>query len=220
MRKKRRPREKTTGERRTLDCRAVRARSRSLSTLAHAAESCTGCPLYLDTTQTVFGSGRRDTDIILVGEQPGDQEDRTGEPFVGPAGAVLWHCVEKAGVDRIEVYVTNAVKHFKHEPRGKRRLHKTPTTLEAEACHPWLVAELVAVRAHVVVTLGAVAARSLAGKPVSVAQAANELFAVDGRDLLVTYHPSAALRAEEQAADIRAGIIADLRRAERLADSG
>ncbi len=192
--------------------------SRSLTTLARAAQSCTGCPLYVDTTQTVFGSGRRDADIILVGEQPGDQEDRKGEPFVGPAGGVLWRCVATAGLDANRLYVTNAVKHFKHETRGKRRLHKKPTTLEAEACHPWLEAELVAVRAKVVVALGAVAARALAGRHVSVTRSADELFEVDGRQLLVTYHPSAALRAEEQAAEIRARIIADLRRAEYLAD--
>jgi uracil-DNA glycosylase len=194
--------------------------SRSLATLARAAQSCTGCPLYIDTTQTVFGSGRRDADIILVGEQPGDQEDRKGEPFVGPAGAVLWRCVEKAGVEPNRLYVTNAVKHFKHEARGKRRLHKKPTTLEAEACHPWLAAELGAVRAKVVVALGAVAARALMGKPVAVSRSADEVFEVDGRQVLVTYHPSAALRAEEQAVAIRARIVADLRRAEQLADSG
>ena len=194
--------------------------SRSLATLARAAQSCTGCPLYIDTTQTVFGSGRRDADIVLVGEQPGDQEDRKGEPFVGPAGAVLWRCIEKAGLDPNRLYVTNAVKHFKHETRGKRRLHKKPTTLEAEACHPWLAAELVAVRAKVVVALGAVAARALAGKPVAVTRSADAVFELDGRQLLVTYHPSAALRAEEQANEIRARIVADLRRAEHLADSG
>ena len=191
--------------------------SRSLTALARAAQSCTGCPLYIDTTQTVFGSGPRDADIILVGEQPGDQEDRQGEPFVGPAGAVLWRCVEKAEVDPGRLYVTNAVKHFKHENRGKRRLHKKPTTLEAEACHPWLDAELRAVRAPVVVALGAVAARALTGKPVSVTKSADEVFEVDGRQLLVTYHPSAALRAEEQAAQIRERIVADLRRAARFA---
>jgi len=191
--------------------------SRSLAALARAAQSCTGCPLYIDTTQTVFGSGQRDADIILVGEQPGDQEDRKGEPFVGPAGAVLWRCVEKAGLDRDRLYVTNAVKHFKHETRGKRRLHKKPTTLEAEACHPWLDAELRAVKARVVVALGAVAARALVGKPVSVTRSADEVFEIDGRQLLVTYHPSAALRAEEQAAEIRERIVADLRRGARIA---
>ena len=133
--------------------------SRSLAALQKAALVCTGCPLYQDTTQTVFGAGSRDADIILVGEQPGDQEDKQGEPFVGPAGRVLWRCVEKAQLDPQRLYITNAVKHFKHETRGKRRLHKKPTTLEAEACHPWLEAELEAVRANVVVALGAVAAR-------------------------------------------------------------
>ena len=190
--------------------------SRSLPVLEKAARACTGCPLYEDTTQTVFGAGPRSADIMLVGEQPGDQEDKQGEPFVGPAGRVLWRCVEQAHVDPARLYVTNAVKHFKHETRGKRRLHKKPTTLEAEACHPWLQAELNAVRAKVVVALGAVAARAIVGKPVSVTRAEGQSFDVDGKVVLVTYHPSAALRAEEQAGAIRSRIVADLRRAARM----
>ena len=190
--------------------------SRSLKVLEKAALACTGCPLYEDTTQTVFGAGTRTADIILVGEQPGDQEDKKGEPFVGPAGRVLWQCVERAQIDPARLYVTNAVKHFKHETRGKRRLHKKPTTLEAEACHPWLEAELAAVDARVVVALGAVAARSLVGKTVSVSKSEGETFDVGDRVALVTYHPSAALRAEEEAAAIRHRIVSDLARAARM----
>ena len=190
--------------------------SRSLAALQKAALVCTGCPLYQDTTQTVFGAGSRDADIILVGEQPGDQEDKQGEPFVGPAGRVLWRCVEKAQLDPQRLYITNAVKHFKHETRGKRRLHKKPTTLEAEACHPWLEAELEAVRAKVVVALGAVAARALMGTPISVTKSEGETYEVGAKLALVTYHPSAALRAEEEAAAIRHRIVSDLERASRM----
>src|SRR5215211_3269581 len=117
-----------------------------LDELAAAAAGCTGCPLYQGTTQTVFGQGRSRARLMLVGEQPGDVEDKKGRPFVGPAGAVLWACVEEAGIDRDELYATNAVKHFKHEDRGPRRLHKKPTGGEVEACHPWLDAEVAALR--------------------------------------------------------------------------
>ena len=136
-------------------------RSRSVATLASAAASCTACPLHRDAIQTVFGKGPSRAPILLVGEQPGDVEDKKGLPFVGPAGAVLWSCLEDAGIDRDAVFATNAVKHFKHELRGKRRLHKKPNVDEIEACHPWLDAEVDAVRPRVIVALGAVAARSL-----------------------------------------------------------
>ena len=115
--------------------------SRRLADLREAARTCTGCPLHCDTTQTVFGEGPDDATLVLVGEQPGDQEDRQGHPFVGPAGRVLWECLADAGVDRDSLYVTNAVKHFKHERQGTRRLHKKPSTAEVKACHPWLDAE-------------------------------------------------------------------------------
>jgi DNA polymerase len=192
-------------------------KSRSLKVLEKAALACTGCPLHQDTTQTVFGAGARDADIVLVGEQPGDQEDKRGEPFVGPAGRVLWQCVERAQIDRARLYVTNAVKHFKHETHGKRRLHKKPTTLEAEACHPWLEAELEAVEAKVIVALGAVAARSLVGRTVSVTKSEGETYDLGNRVAIVTYHPSAALRAEEEARAIRHRIVVDLERASRMA---
>jgi DNA polymerase len=187
--------------------------SRRLSVLAEAAATCRGCPLYRNATQTVFGEGRRDAPLILVGEQPGDREDVQGHPFVGPAGHVLWRCVEEAGIDRKQVFATNAVKHFKHEMRGKRRLHKRPNTGEVEACHPWLRAELEAVNGRVVVALGAVAARSLLDKPVPIAKSRNTPFERDGRIVLVTYHPSAVLRADEAAAEIRAALVDDLRSA-------
>lgn len=157
--------------------------------------------------------------MMLVGEQPGDVEDRRGIPFVGPAGGVLMRCLETAEIDPSSVYMTNAVKHFKHEARGKRRIHKKPGTAEVEACHPWLDAELDAVRAPVIVALGAVAARSLLGKSMSIAASRGQQFDIGGRTTLVTYHPSAVLRADDRAAQVRAALIEDLRRAKRLADS-
>jgi uracil-DNA glycosylase len=189
-------------------------KSRRIDVLASAAQQCTGCDLYRDATQTVFGEGPSRATLILVGEQPGDQEDRQGQPFVGPAGGVLRRCLDEAGIPRERVYVTNAVKHFKHETRGKRRLHKRPTTEEIEACHPWLDAELAAVRAPVVVALGATAARALVGRTVGIVASRGKPFEVNGRTVFVTYHPSAALRAREEAAQIRADIVADLRAAD------
>ena len=192
--------------------------TRRLSVLAEAAEECRGCPLYRDAIQTVFGEGRRDAPLILVGEQPGDREDVQGHPFVGPAGHVLWRCIDEAGIDRTRVFATNAVKHFKHEVRGKRRLHKRPNTAEVEACHPWLRAELEVIRGRVVVALGAVAARSLIGKPVPVAKSRGKTFELDGgRVVLVTYHPSAVLRADEAAEEIRTALVTDLRAADAAA---
>ena len=152
---------------------------------------------------------------MLVGEQPGDQEDRAGRPFVGPAGRVLWECVEEAGLSPDDVYTTNAVKHFKHEARGKRRLHKKPNSAEIEACHPWIEAELRAVRPSVVVVLGATAARSLLGRTTAIAASRGERFLVHGRPTLVTYHPSAVLRADDRASEIRAALVDDLRLAHR-----
>src|SRR6185369_9744921 len=136
---------------------------RTLSALAVAASACRGCPLYEDAKQTVFGSGRPSARLMLVGEQPGDQEDKEGEPFVGPAGKLLDRALEEAGIDRSEAYVTNAVKHFKWRPRGNRRLHQTPRAGEIEACKPWLQAELEAVQPLGILGLGATAARALFG---------------------------------------------------------
>lgn len=184
-------------------------RSRSIAKLARAAAGCTGCPLYRDAIQTVFGKGSSGA-ILLVGEQPGDVEDKKGLPFVGPAGAVLWSCLEDAAIDRDLIFATNAVKHFKHEVRGKRRMHKKPNTAEIEACHPWLRAEIAAVRPTVIVALGAVAARSLFGRPVPIGTSRGERLEVDGIPAYVTYHPSAVLRADERASEIRAALVADL----------
>jgi uracil-DNA glycosylase len=194
--------------------------SRSVAKLTEAAASCTGCPLYRDAIQTVFGKGSKKAAILLVGEQPGDVEDKRGIPFVGPAGAVLWSCLEEAGVDRGDLFATNAVKHFKHEVRGKRRLHKRPVTAEIEACHPWLQAEIAAVRPDVIVALGAVAARSLLGRTVAIAASRKQAFEVEGIPVHVTYHPSAVLRADERAAEIRAALVADLGSARRAAAGG
>nr|MBA3288061.1 uracil-DNA glycosylase [Acidimicrobiia bacterium] len=143
--------------------------SRELDVLAEAPVNCTGYPLHVDTTQTMFGAGSADATIILVGEQPGDREDRAGQPFVGPAGRVLQECLDDAGIVRDGTYTTNAVKHFQHERRGSSRLHRRPTTAEVDACHPWLDAELAAVPdATTVVALGATAARGLLGTSVPI----------------------------------------------------
>jgi uracil-DNA glycosylase family protein len=172
----------------------------SLPALRQAALACRGCPLYRDTTQTVFGAGRKSARLMLVGEQPGDAEDRAGRPFVGPAGRLLDTALEEAGIDPLEIYITNVVKHFKHETRGGRRFHKTPKRAEIEACRPWIDSEIAVVRPKVLVCLGATAARALLGPGVRVT--------VDrGRDLptslaphaLVTIHPSAVLRIPESA---------------------
>jgi len=163
----------------------------------------------------VFGEGARSSSLLLIGEQPGDQEDGRGHPFVGPAGRVLWSCVDAAGISRDDVYATNAVKHFKHERRGKRRLHKKPTTAEIEACHPWLEAELRAVRPAVVVVLGATAARSLIGRTTGIAANRGQRLVVHGLPTVVTYHPSAVLRADDRAAEIRQALVDDLQLARR-----
>src|ERR1044071_2467397 len=137
--------------------------TRDLDELADAAHSCKGCDLYLNATQTVFGAGIPDAEMMLIGEQPGDQEDKAGTPFVGPAGKLLDKALDAAGIDRDRLYVTNAVKHFKFTlpERGKRRIHKTPRRTEVVACRPWLLAELAAVEPDVVVLLGATAAKAL-----------------------------------------------------------
>ncbi len=192
-------------------------RSKSIETLANAAEGCRGCPLYKDTTQVVFGRGPKNALLILVGEQPGAVEDKRGLPFVGPAGAVLWQCVEDAGIDRQSIYATNAVKHFKHEIRGKRRIHKTPNAEEIAACHPWIDAELNALTGSTIVALGAVATRSLLGKSLPIGKSRDTTFTLSGRSVVVTYHPSAVLRADDRAAEIRAALVHDLRRAARIA---
>jgi uracil-DNA glycosylase len=167
----------------------------SLTSLATDAKDCRRCPLYRLATQTVFGEGPAHAPVMLVGEQPGDQEDLQGRPFVGPAGKILDRALADAGVDRSRVYVTNAVKHFKFEPRGKKRLHKKPNAGEIEACKWWLDQELDLIKPALIVALGATAARALAGRPIAIGTARGHLIDLrDGLPGLVTIHPSFLLR--------------------------
>lgn len=199
--------------------------SRSLPVLRKAAEKCRGCPLWKLGTQTVFGEGPAHARVIMIGEQPGDQEDRAGQPFVGPAGRLLDTALVQAGIDRRIVYVTNAVKHFKWEPVGKRRLHKKPSAREVAACRPWLEAELDALRPDILVALGATAAQSLRGTAFRVTRERGKVFrgvALIGIErpvpcFVATIHPSAILRgdpAEREAA--LAAFVADLKIVEKL----
>lgn len=169
---------------------------RDLDSLEEASQGCQGCPLYRDATQTVFGAGNPDAELMLVGEQPGRKEDEAGEPFVGPAGKVLERALEEAGMRREAVYITNAVKHFKSEPTDGMRRGLKPNISEINACRPWLEEEIEVVQPEIIIALGAVAARTLAGRPLTVGEAIGNWLETDGgRDLIVTYHPSAALRA-------------------------
>ena len=170
----------------------------SVKALEAAAGKCRGCDLYKTATQVVFGSGPKSARIMFVGEQPGDQEDRQGEPFVGPAGAVLDKALADAGLARDEVYVTNAVKHFKWEPRGKRRIHKKPRASEIRACRPWLEAELRSIRPQVVVCLGATAAQSVMGSSFRLMQQRGQVVSSTlAPRVVATIHPSAVLRAPD-----------------------
>ena len=172
----------------------------SIATLRTAAEGCRGCDLYKRATQVVFGEGPRSARVMFVGEQPGDQEDRQGAPFVGPAGALLDKALEEAGIPRSQVYVTNAVKHFKWEPRGKRRIHKKPRVSEIKACRPWLEAELKAVTPAVIVCLGATAAQSVLGPQFKLMQNRGRVLPgpLPGAERIVaTIHPSSVLRAPD-----------------------
>jgi len=193
-----------------------------LAELREAAADCRGCGLYKNATQTVFGEGPAQARVILVGEQPGDQEDRQGRPFVGPAGEILARALADAGIPRSQAYVTNAVKHFKWTPdsRGKRRLHAKPNGGEVRACRPWLEAEMAALKPRVLVILGATAGQALLGSGFRVG-------AMRGRDLeetewaphvVATLHPSAVLRAPDDAAraEMYDGLVLDLRLAARL----
>ena len=181
--------------------------------LAAEAAGCTRCDLYKLGTQTVFGDGPDDAEVMLVGEQPGDKEDLAGEPFVGPAGRILDEGLVAAGIDRSTTYVTNAVKHFKWEPRGKVRLHKTPNRAEQVACRPWLDAELEAVRPKVLVCLGATAAKSLLGSSFKVTQSRGRLVDSDlAPHVLATVHPSSILRGDpEDRERAMVAFVADLR---------
>ncbi len=188
-------------------------KSRSLKRLEEAAEGCRGCELYKDATQVVFGRGRKSAELILVGEQPGDKEDLAGEPFVGPAGRLLDKALAEAGIDRSAAYVTNAVKHFKWKPQGKRRLHQTPRAGEIEACKPWLQAEVEAVEPQALLAMGATAARSLFGTKVKVTKdRGRPLDSPLAPVAAVTIHPSALLRLhdhDEREAEF-AAFVADL----------
>ena len=173
----------------------------TLAGLREAAAGCRGCRLWKRGTQTVFGEGARGADVMLVGEQPGDQEDVAGKPFVGPAGRILDQGLEEAGIDRRQAYVTNVVKHFKWEPRGKRRIHQKPNWSEMAACRPWLDAEIEVVEPDVIVCLGATAAQALIGRDFRVSRQRGELVESPlACYVLATVHPSSILRQRDEAA--------------------
>lgn len=188
--------------------------SKDLASLAAAACSCQGCPLYANATQAVFGEGPADARIVFVGEQPGDQEDIAGHPFVGPAGQIFDELLAEAGIDRSQTYVTNAVKHFKWEPRGKRRLHSKPNAREIYACRPWLEAELAAIRPQVLMLLGATAAQAILGPQFRIQRERGQVRSTPWSEwTIATYHPSAILRAGDAAhsLQIREAMRADLK---------
>jgi len=200
---------------------------RSISGLAEAAQSCQACALYQRATQAVFSEGPARARLVLVGEQPGDVEDREGRPFVGPAGTVLDRALKAAGLDRRRVYLTNAVKHFSWEPapgrpgsgeRGKRRIHKKPRTSEVKACRPWLDAELARIKPALTVCMGAVAVQALLGPKVTIRTARGQIFETRAGRVIVTRHPSSILRAIDKAAREAAfdELVHDLRRAAQL----
>jgi uracil-DNA glycosylase len=185
--------------------------SRSLSALRDAAAACQACPLWRTGTQTVFGEGEKASEVMLVGEQPGDQEDKAGRPFVGPAGRLLDEALEEAGVDRTRAYVTNVVKHFKWQARGKRRIHAKPSWSETTACLPWFEAELEAVRPEVLVCLGATAAQALLGRQFRVTRERGRPVESDlAPHVLATIHPSAVLRSDDRDREFQ-GLVADLK---------
>jgi len=185
----------------------------SLSAAREASKGCRACDLWQRGTQTVFGEGAAHARVMFVGEQPGDKEDLEGRPFVGPAGSLLDKALVEAGVDRKQTYVTNAVKHFKWEPRGKRRIHKKPNSAEIAACRRWLDTEIDLVKPEVIVCLGATAAQALLGKAFRVTQQRGKLLPFEsGRQVLATVHPSSILRAPDEEARHRefAKFVSDL----------
>jgi uracil-DNA glycosylase family protein len=191
-----------------------------LKTVAKEAASCTLCPLYRNATQTVFGEGAARAPIMLVGEQPGDQEDLAGHPFVGPAGKVLDRAMAEAGLERRKVWLTNAVKHFKNEPRGKKRLHKRPNRYEVEVCRVWLRQEISLVKPQLILALGVTAAVALAGRPVVLSRERGRVIEfTDGQRGMVTTHPSSILRMPDQKARHAAfaALVKDLKAAARQA---
>ena len=172
---------------------------KTLPALREAVQGCRGCDLYRNATQAVFGEGARHAEVLFVGEQPGDKEDLAGKPFVGPAGQLLDRALEEAGIDRSQTYVTNAVKHFKWQARGKRRIHQKPSWSEVTACRPWLEAELDVVQPSVLVCLGATAAQSLLGRDFRVTQHRGKLLDSDlAEHVTATIHPSAILRQQDE----------------------
>jgi DNA polymerase len=194
-----------------------------LPKLRAAASGCRGCHLWLHATQTVFGEGPGSAQVMFVGEQPGDQEDRAGHPFVGPSGRLLDDALAAAGIDRRTVYVTNAVKHFKfvRKELTRRRLHKKPTAAEVRACRPWLEAEIRLVRPRVIVALGSTAAQALLGKAFRVTERRGELVESEWGAVMATVHPSAVLRAPEEArAEARREFFRDLARVAKHLTAG
>ena len=192
----------------------------SLATLKSAAKTCTACHLFRHATQTVFGEGRKGATLMLLGEQPGDQEDLAGRPFVGPAGKILDRALEEAGINRAEVYVTNTVKHFKWEPRGKRRIHKKPNSREIAACRPWLEAELRVVNPGLLVCLGATAAQAILGPAFRVTRDRGKVLKSElAAKVVSTVHPSSLLRQPDEESREREYklFVADLRAALKAA---
>ncbi|HEX4641570.1 MAG TPA: UdgX family uracil-DNA binding protein [Chthoniobacterales bacterium] len=186
----------------------------SLATLGKAAKACTACHLFMHATQTVFGEGPKGATLMLLGEQPGDQEDLSGKPFVGPAGGILNRALEEAGIDRTKVYVTNTVKHFKWEPRGKRRIHKKPNSREIAACRPWLEAELRVVRPELLVCMGATAAQAVFGPSFRVTRERGKVLeSALAAKVVATVHPSSLLRQPDEESREREykSFVADLR---------
>lgn len=198
-------------------------KDKKIKSLENAAERCTNCDLYKYATQVVFGIGATNAKIMIVGEQPGNAEDLAGLPFVGPAGGVLKHCLEEAEISENEIYLTNAVKHFKHhtEGTGKRRLHDKPNAAEIKACHPWLEKELDVIKPKIIVALGLTAAKSVLNRAVVISkergQTLDEL--ESGAKVIISWHPSAILRSisREQSAKMRDELIKDLKLAEKEA---
>jgi uracil-DNA glycosylase family protein len=206
-----------------LDATPFVPRDGDLATLRKAVNDCRGCPLYIHATQGVLGEGPVDAQLMLVGEQPGDQEDVQGRPFVGPAGRLLDRALADAGVDRSRVFVTNAVKHFKFEQRGKRRIHKKPSMGETNACHPWLEAELDRVHPRVIVCLGATALLAVVGPHAKVLASRGVWLQANhhggrGEPVIVTRHPSALLRMQDP--DEREGAYQELVEDLKLAARG
>jgi uracil-DNA glycosylase len=183
----------------------------TMRSLQEAVQHCRGCPLYANATQAVFGAGKLSSEVMLVGETPGDQEDLAGAPFVGPAGRLLDRALDEAGIDRSAAYVTNAVKHFKWRSRGTRRIHDKPSWSEQLACRPWLEAEIALVKPRALVLLGATAAQSLLGRSFRVTKERGRLLDSDLAELVTaTIHPSAVLRSDDREA-MFAGLVDDLR---------